>query len=169
MTFTFTDLDAVTRHAMIDELESDVSAGRVYISARAVPGSNLDYFEAQRTAFTSGDADSLSRALATSGIIAPVQSDGKVVNIPDAAAALGDGQFVAYYSRAVCLRAIEEGVDVEVYRGQATAAHRVSSDSLVGTRLDPATLLKDLRDHSLQPWLFASVGKVNSGLAVRRA
>ncbi|WIB16269.1 hypothetical protein DEJ34_03810 [Curtobacterium sp. MCPF17_050] len=169
MTFTFTDLDAVTRQAMLEEFESDVAAGRVYISARSAPGSEADYFDAQRTAFTSGDADSLSRTLATSGISASVQSDGKAVNIPDAAAALGDGQFVAYYSRAVCRRAIEEGVHAEVYRGQATAAHRPSSDALVGTRMDPATLLKDLRDHSLQPWLFASVGKVNSGLTVRRA
>jgi hypothetical protein len=169
MTFNFVDLDAVTRARMLEEFESDVAGGRVYISARSVPGSNSAYFDAQRTAFASGNTDSLTRSLFSSGTIASVQSDGKKVNIADAAATLGDGQFVAYYSRAVCLQAIEEGVMVEVYRGQSTASHRAASDALIGTRIDPAIILEDLRTNSLEPWRFASVGKVNSGLAVKRS
>ncbi|WP_218221592.1 hypothetical protein [Nesterenkonia sp. Act20] len=167
MTFIFEDLDSTTRDLMLEEFEDDVAHGRVYISARALPGSNTLYFDAQRDAFGSGDADSLSKALASAGVFLKVQSDGKRVNFRDAASALGDGQFVAYYCRAVCRRAIEEGTRVEVYRGQQTATHRAGSDALVGTRVDPATVLDELRVHSLEPNRFSLVGKVNSGLVVR--
>jgi|SRR6478752_3348820 len=166
-TFNLVDLDAATRHLMLEELEADITTGRIYKSRRALPGTEAIYFDAQRRAFASGVTTSLNRELATSGLFAAKQSDGKTVNVAASAEALGDGQFVAYYTRAVCRRAIDEGREIEVYRGQATAEHRPESDALIGTRPDPATLLSVLRDFSLEPWKFSEVGKVNSGLAVK--
>ncbi|WP_269303268.1 hypothetical protein [Aeromicrobium sp. HA] len=165
--FNLVDLDSATRHVMLEELESDVSAARVYTSRRALAGTDDIYFDAQRAAFDSGDTESLTHELATSGLFAAQQSDGKIVNVVAAAEALADGQFVAYYTRAVCRRAIDEGRAIEVYRGQETAEHRAASDALIGTRPDPAMLLRELRDFSLEPWKFSGVGKVNSGLAVQ--
>lgn len=167
MHFNLVDLDATTRQLMLEEFESDAGSGRVYASKRARPGTESTYHDAQRTAFAGGDADSLNHALATSDIFAPRQSDGKVVNVLAAAEALGDGQFVAYYVRAICRRALDEAREIEVYRGQATAVHRSESDALIGSRPDPAALLAELRDASLEPWRFGAVGKVNSGLAIK--
>jgi hypothetical protein len=166
MPFILPDLNATTRQLMLEEFESDFAANRVYVSARALPGTGSAYVDAQRDAFSGGDTDSLSAALAGSGIFATHQNDGKAVNVAAAAAALGDGQFIAYYVRAVCRRAIDEGREVEIYRGQSTAEHRAESEAAIGTRRDPSDLLDEFRSASLEPWKF-SVGKVNSGLAVK--
>lgn len=166
MPFILPDLDVTTRRLMLEEFESDVASDRVYISARALPGTGSAYLDAQRAAFGGGDTDSLSSALAVSGIFADRQNDGKAVNVAAAAAALGDGQFVAYYVRAVCRRAIDEERELEIFRGQSTAEHRAESDAAVGSRRDPSELLSELRAYSQEPWKF-SVGKVNSGLAVK--
>lgn len=166
MPFILPDLDATTRRFMLEEFESDVESGRVYVSARALPGTVSAYLDAQRVAFSGGDTDSLSDALVGSGIFAAHQKDGKAVNVAAAAAALGDGQFIAYYVRAVCRRAIDEDREVEVFRGQSTTEHRAESEAAIGARRDPSELLSESRAYSLEPWKF-SVGKVNSGLAVK--
>ncbi|KEP72719.1 hypothetical protein HR12_40955 [Microbacterium sp. SUBG005] len=166
MTYDFVDLNAAIRKEMLDELASDIADGRLYESKRAVAGSRDRYIDLLREAFASGDADTLTHKLASAGIFAAHQSDGKTINVA-AAAALGDGQFSAYYARAVCRRAIEDGRAVEIYRGQTTIERRTSSEALIGTRPDPAVLLKELREHSLEPWKFSSVGKVNSGITIK--
>ncbi|WP_052241281.1 hypothetical protein [Microbacterium hominis] len=167
MTYHFADLDPVVRELMLDELASDIADGRLYESKRAVAGSGGRYIDLLREAFTAGDADTLTNQLASAGIFAAHQSDGKTINVADSAAALGDGQFNAYYARAVCRRAIEEGRAVEIYRGQPTIERRASSEALIGTNPDPVALLEELREHSLEPWKFSSVGKVNSGITIK--
>lgn len=141
MHFELVDLDAPTRALMLEEFESDAQRDRVLRSRRARPGTEAVYYDLQRAAFREGDADSLRQTLAASGIFAERQSDGKTVNVDDAAAALGDGQFIAYYTRAICRRALDEGREIEIYRGQETAVHRPESDALIGSRPDPAALL----------------------------
>lgn len=167
MAYHFADLDPETRRLMLDELASDVTDGRLYESKRAVPGSSGDYVAALGEAFASGDSDTLITDLASSGIFAARQGDGKTINVADSAAALGDGQFSVYYARALCRRAIDEGRAVEIYRGQDTGERRASSEALVGSRPDPVALLEQLRADSLEPWKFTSVGKVNSGITLK--
>ncbi len=167
MSFNFVDLNRATRDFMVKELEADISVGRVYISRRALPRTEPVYYDAQRVAFATGDTDSLNLAIAVSGMFAAVQSDGKNINVRAAAGSLGDGQFVAYYVRAICLRAIAEQRAIEIYRGRAALQPRPASEALIGTRPDPAALLNELRSNSLQPWNFTEVGKVNSGLLVK--
>jgi hypothetical protein len=167
MPYILDNLDNVTRGLMLDELEADVIAGQLTTSARARPGTESIYLQLLREAFANGDADSLIGSLESSGIWATHQADGKQINVPDASKVLGDGQFVAYYCRAICLRAMADGRAIEVYRGQMTAVHRGSSDRLDGTRPDPVALLDELRRNSLTPWKFTVVGKPNSGMALR--
>ncbi len=167
MTYNFVNLDPAVRGLMLEELGSDIDAMRLYESKRALPGSRAAYIDLLREAFAAGDADTLTSHLASAGIFATHQSDGKTVNVADSAAALGDGQFTTYYARAVCRRAIDEGRAVEIYRGQDTADRRGSSEDLIGTHPDPTGLLEELREHSLEPWKFSSVGKVNSGITIK--
>ncbi len=167
MTFEFLDLDDITRNLMVSELETDIANARVYLSKVARPGSEAAYHEMLRAAFVDGDASHLSQTIAESGIIREKQDNGNLVNLADAATRLGDGQFVAYYARAVCIRAVSEGRQVEIYRGQETAAHRLESDMSITSRPDPASVLDELRRFSLEPWQFATIAKVNSGLSIK--
>lgn len=165
--FDLHDLDSITRELMLDELELDIATGKLYASRRAIRGSEASYIKSLRNAFSAGDADTLIGELESSGIFANNQSDGKAVNVRAAAEALGDGQFIAYYVRAVCRRALDEGRAVEIYRGENTMQHRPQSDALIGVRPNPADLLAELRNASDEPWKFSAVGKVNSGLSVK--
>lgn len=167
MDFHLVDLDDLTRALMLEEFDADREADRVYPSAIVRLGATETYYELQRTAFESGDANSLSNALAASGIFKSHDARGRRVDIPSAASRLGDGQFIAYYVRALARRAIDEGRDLEVYRGQGTAHHRPESDAMIGTRPDPGEVLEQFRTYSREPQHFSPVGKVNSGLAVK--
>lgn len=71
------DLDVTTRRIMLGEFESDVASDLVYISARAHPVTGGAYIDAKRAASCGGDADSLSGALAGSGIFPTVRTLGK--------------------------------------------------------------------------------------------
>jgi len=142
---------------------------RVYTSKRALPGTEAVYVAALREAFANGDPTSLTERLVQVGLFAERQNDGKAINVAEAAAVLGVGQFVAYYSRAVGRRSIESGKSIEIYRGQQTVQRRLDSEALIGTRPDPQVLLDELRAFSAEPWRYSQVGKPNSGLAVRLA
>ncbi len=167
MTFNFVDLVPETRALMIEELKSDIAAGRVLQSTRTRPGTEGTYNQLQLDAFESGTSDTLVSELINSGIFRDRQNNGAQINVPASAAALGDGQFVAYYDRAICLRALAEDREIEVYRGQETAQHRAESDALIGSHPDPATLLQNLREHSTETWVLGGVVKVNSGLTIK--
>lgn len=167
MSFDLRDLDATTREVMLRELRGDIEEELLLESRRTRPGTAAEYQRLLLDEFATGNCDSLVGALAASGIFLEHQpSNGARINVQAAAEVLGDGQFVAYYCRAVAARAISEGREVEIYRGQLTAKARSESDALIGTRPDPAALLEDLRSHSQEPWLFANVAKANSGLAI---
>ena len=154
---------------MLSELESDIAIGNVYVSKVTHPGTEPIYFDLMRDAFAKSDASALAREIASSGIVRSTQDNGNAVNLVDAAARLGDGQFVAYYARAVCLRAISAGREIEIYRGQDTAVHRHESDIAISSRPDPVGVLEELRTHSLEPWRFSTIAKVNSGLSIKLA
>jgi len=167
MRLNLADLNEATRQLMLEELGKDRASGKIYRSKRAALGTDSDYFQAQRSAFESGNPDLLVEALAAPGFFLSHQSDGKQINGREAASVLGDGQFIVYHARAMCRRAIAEGREIEIYRAEDTRIHRRESDEVVGSRPDPTGLLNELRENSDQPWKLSTVGKPNSGLAVR--
>lgn len=163
------DDDAGLRETMLSEFEGDASAGEVFASAVANSGSEGQYHSALREAISDGTPDSLAEAFLAGDIFTDHQANGNRVNKQDAAVRLGDGQFLHYYNRAVCIRAIELNRSVKIYRGQMTAQHRPESDAAIGQHVDPAELLDSLRSNSAQPWKVGLLAKVNSGLAIEVA
>jgi hypothetical protein len=169
MPFVLSDDDAHLRETMLSEFESDASAGEVFASAVAIDGSERQYHLALREAITDGTPDSLVEAFLAGDLFKDHQANGNRVNRQDAAMRLGDGQFLHYYNRAVCIRAIELNRSVEIYRGQMTAHHRPESDAAIGLQMDPEELLESLRSNSEQPWKVGVLAQVNSGLAIKVA
>jgi hypothetical protein len=167
MPYDLVDLDYETRALMLSELDADVSAGNVYESAVLDSSRRAEYIASQRRAFESGDPDTLANDLAAHGLFLERQANGSSVNVPAAATRLAGGQFGAYYVRAVALRAIEGGQNLEIYRARPSSNPRPGSEAKIGQRLDPAVLLADLQDNSSSPGNFAVLPEVNSGLLVR--
>lgn len=81
---------------------------------------------------------------------------------------MGEGEFGRYYARGLCRRAIDEGIaELEVYRAKAVMEPRPGSQAKIGLRVDPTTILKDLRQtQGVEPALGLPPGP-NSGLTLR--
>jgi hypothetical protein len=64
-----------------------------------------------------------------------------------AASTLAEGEFNRFYLRGIARRGLEEGRDIEIYRGRASSNPRPESQALVGQHLSANALLDDLRAH----------------------
>lgn len=80
---------------------------------------------------------------------------------------IGESEFNRYYIRAVCLLAIERGIEhVVVYRAKQVDSPRPESERLRGKRIRAVDLLDDLRRNIGRETEYG-VPKPNSGLSVR--
>ncbi|MEA5366465.1 hypothetical protein VA596_43530 [Amycolatopsis sp., V23-08] len=167
------DDDPRTRVYMLEELELDVSTGQLYPSRRltntgshAWPGLLRETVERHEPGWLERQSQQsgywLEREPTTTRSGQP--SSRKVP--PDAAQTLAEGQFMRYYLRAVARRAIDDGFALEVRRLKDVASPRSISVQLIGTRVDPAQLLDDLRrNQGIETFLDIPPGP-NSGLGV---
>jgi hypothetical protein len=173
MSFTFQNLDSVTRKYMLQELDTDISNGNLYLSKRltsygqqrypalireAIEGHD-DVWLAQRLQLYMSDRTSRrTRGGATT-----------VAKVPyDAHETLAEGEFNRYYMRGVCARAIAEGIEsVEVYRGKQVSQPRSESQARIGQRIPPQALLSDLRASIGTDAALGLPSGPNSGLTIR--
>ena len=81
---------------------------------------------------------------------------------------LAEGEFNRFYIRALCARAIEDGLSgVIVFRAKAVQNARSASEQMLGQTMPAAALLSDLRN---SPGVDTALGLPpgpNSGLSVR--
>lgn len=169
------DLDARTRQLMLDELEQDVAAGRLYISPRLSERGRIDYNALLQAAIESGDDVSLATALRSHGRISPTEQRRKpkggftTAKVPTTAPeTLAEGEFNRFYARALCRRAIDDSTNkLVVYRAKDVRDPRPESEAMIGRTIDATALLDDLRSHTgIEPALGLPPGP-NSGLSVR--
>lgn len=169
------NLDARTRQLMLDELEQDVAAGRLYISPRLSERGQSDYEALLQAAIESGDDVSFADGLRSRGRMSPTEQRRKprggltTAKVPvTAPETLAEGEFNRFYARGLCRRALEDGVnELVVYRAKEVRDPRPESEAMIGTRIDARALLEDLRTHpGIEPALGLPPGP-NSGLSVR--
>lgn len=174
MPFVFDNLDPATRQLMIEELKLDLAAGRAYISPRLSPAGQVGYVGALEQAMASGTEQTLGQLITDGGFLNARETSrsktGKTFekDVPrNAHETLAEGEFNRYYLRALCLRAIKDGVTLEVYRAKAVANPRPESEAKLGVEVDPAALLADLRNNAgIDTFLKLPPGP-NSGLSAR--
>lgn len=81
---------------------------------------------------------------------------------------LAEGEFNRFYIRALCLRALEDGIpELVIYRAKAVSNPRSESVRKIGSLVAAEALLRDLREH---PGVDTALGLPpgpNSGLSVR--
>jgi hypothetical protein len=171
--FNLLDLDAQTRHFMRLEFHRDIAEGTLYISPRLSPAGQSVYANELLDAIEHGSPESLAAALDSPRFFNPTEpresEDGadRGVRVPDTAAVtLAEGEFNRFYIRGLCRRAMANGIDrLVVYRAKAVDDPRSESRQRIGTLLDPAALLEDLRERV--DTMFGVPTGPNSGLSVR--
>jgi hypothetical protein len=175
MPLRYEDLDDSTRRHMLAELEHDERHGLCYFSPRLNASGQQQYIKLLREAIERHDDQWLSDQIAARGLLKSHEErknprGGTITaKVPvTAPQTLADGEFNRFYCRGLCARASAEGrLEIQVYRGQASAHPRPESEQLIGTRLNAAAVLLDLRRHiAVEPALGVPAGP-NSGLSIR--
>jgi hypothetical protein len=169
-----TNLDETTREHMRAEVARDLAAGRLFLSDRLSPSGAAEWSDLLLEAIDAGDSASLAAVLNRNGRLTSHEmyvknGVARSRRVPiTAAETLAEGEFNRFYIRAVCARAIGEGLsEVVVYRAKAVMRPRPASTARIGVRLDPVALLEDLRIHThVDPALGVPAGP-NSGLSVQ--
>lgn len=172
MGMNFINLDDKTRKFMLDELEQDVTANKLYLSPRLSDASRRNYEKLLRSAVQNGDDVSLANSLV--GMFKEYEQrakkSGGYINakVPvTAPETLAEGEFNRYYCRGVCRRAIEEGLEeVEVYRAKAVRDPRPESQALVGSKHKADRLLHDLQTNIGVDLALGVPAGPNSGISV---
>jgi hypothetical protein len=175
MALKLENLDARTRRYMLDELEYDVARGTVYTSPRLSERGRGEWESLLRAAIQDGDDVSLAVSLRSQGRMRSTEQRRKpkggfaTARVPATAPeTLAEGEFNRFYARGLCGRALENGVnELLVYRAKQVRVPRSESQAMIGTTIDAAALLEDLRAHpGIDPALGLPPGP-NSGLSVR--
>lgn len=175
MTFYFPNLDERTRELMLEEVEYDEEHQQLHVSPYLSNQGLHDYPALLREAITQGDEDTLAEALNQRRRIARTahrrlqQGGYNIVTVPsNAAELLAQDAFNRYYIRALCRRAIEDGIEeLIVYRAKQVQNPRPESEALVETTVDPQALLDDLRQNIDEEPALGIPGGPNSGISVR--
>ena len=175
MGLAYENLDDATRRFMVQEIDMDVASGKVYISSFLNAEGCVRWPDLLRDAARSGTDDELANRIRSDRCLnyqyqrRKPNGGSTMAAVPVTAhQTMGEGEFGRYYARGLCRRAIEEGIQqLEVYRAKAVMEPRPASEAKIGLRVDPATILADLREtQGVEPALGLPPGP-NSGLTLR--
>lgn len=166
--FNFQNLDSETRRLMLSEIHSDIEHNRLYLSER-LNESGRDNYEAYLIkSVTDGDESMLESLLDINSHFNPTYlRQGNPVKMPsNASTLLSQSEFNRYYIRAICLRAVNDGIEsVQIYRARESSWTRPESESKIGSQILSKELLEDIRNSiGAEPQLFPDI---NSGLSVK--
>lgn len=175
MSLTYKNLDNATRIHMSAEVHADSAAGTLYISPRlseegvaAWPGLLGEAVATQNDAW-------LATEIRNRGLLKSHEERRKptggttLAKIPTTAPeTLSEGEFNRFYTRGLCLRAMQQGIpQVVAYRARHSDNPRPESEALVGKPFSPAALLDDLRSSvGVDPALGVPPGP-NSGISIQ--
>ena len=172
MALHLSDLDDRTRRSMLDELAADVAERHLYLSPYLTTTGRAAYRGALRAALRAGNEESLAVELRRPGRLGapdgwkPGGLIGKYsATVPDA---LAEAEFHRFYVRGLCRRTLAEGGrTLIIYRAKPGSPSRANPDSMVGVRIDAASLLEDLQTTSGRAPPRILPGCPSPGMSVR--
>ncbi|WP_142988260.1 hypothetical protein [Granulicella rosea] len=174
MALDYKNLVPEVRQLMTTEIDGDLAKNTLYKSGNLSPQGQVDYPDLLKGAAANGTDSTLAAQILPrlNSHEKPRQLKSGALSKPpimrsNAHEMLAEGEFNRYYIRGVCLRAIELGhADVTVYRAKAVENPRPDSEPKIGTTVNAASLLADLRNNiGLDTALGLPAGP-NSGLCV---
>jgi hypothetical protein len=164
--------DNQTRWLMVDELERDQRATRVYDSPLLTEEGREDYPSLLRDAVLNFDETWLADELLKGGRVVasePLgQSDTETEVTPQMVRVLVAQEFNRLYCRAICRRAIESNtVSVEVYRAEVVPALSRQGEDFLHRNHHPTDMLDVLRKCESLEAALAFPSSQHSGLSLR--
>jgi len=170
----YENLDTEIRNYMAEEIESSVLDGTIYLSPWLTERGAEEWSGLLLDAARSGSDDTLAAALRQGRIRNTAERrkpSGVMTNytVPETAShTMAEGEFNRFYVRALCRKVLADGEGIlQVYRAKPVANPRSGSEEKIGTTVEAAALLHDLRTSAgLEPTLGLPPGP-NSGLTVR--
>lgn len=172
MSLYLVDLSPEVRRYMVEEMQMDLAAGKLYISARLNDFGVKSYPSHLETALRTGTDGSFAASLIGcfhERVERRTPSGGTTTaRVPaNAHETLAEGEMNRFFIRGLCRLAIDEGLQLEVYRAKDAANPRPESTAKVGATVDPKALLSDLRDNIGVDTVLGLPAGPNSGLSIR--
>jgi hypothetical protein len=170
------DLDDETRKYMLEEIEMDIRADKVYRSKYLTQSGQGNFPDLMSEAAKSGNDDTLTASLRgqfnqTTERKRPNGYGYYTAAVPvNAAEVLAESEFNRYFVRGLCRRAIASGIQrLQVFRAKRVANPRPESERLIGLLVDPEVVLEDVRksqEHGVETALGIPPGP-GSGITIR--
>ncbi|MCK9151381.1 hypothetical protein [Methanobacterium alcaliphilum] len=160
------------RKIMDSEINLDIGNDRLYMSKRLKSGYEDKYTHLLLDATVDGDSNSLSQCILNENCLSSMEPSARSrtgqKKVPkDAHITLAEGEFNRFYIRALCIKAIAQRYELEIYRAKHVQRPRSASQELIGTTVNPNKLLEDLRKNVGVDTALGIPAGPNSGLSVR--
>jgi hypothetical protein len=170
MSYNFLDLNNEVRKLMKEEVEFDLKRDGLAKSKRFNDEGNSRYSKILFKNIENGDEETLGSELLglfkTKEISRDKKGNAIEKDVPsDANKVIASTEFNRFYMRALCVFALKNSKDLEVYRAKDSVVHRSGSDSLEGAKIeDVQEALSVLRDNKEY---YNFIAKPNSGLSLK--
>lgn len=164
--FDFRNLTAEVRQHMLSEIDQDIADGVLVLSKRFTGDGSARYPPVLRTAALEHDEAWLAEQL-IGWFNATELSAGKIKAVRhDAHILFAQNEFNRFYCRAICLYALANpNYTLRIYRARDSKEPRPQSEAKLGSVLEAAIVLKDLRDHLATDVEFGTP-QIYSGLSL---
>jgi hypothetical protein len=171
--FNLINLEDV-RQEMIDEVNRDISEDNLYISSRLNQKGKDNYADTLLSSVTDRTPEVFYSNFGFNNFN-PTEQRKKpkggftTAKIPNSAnITLCEGEFIRYYIRGVCLKAIsQDEKNVVAYRARHSDNPRRESVAMEGQQFDAQTLLNDLRIESYVDKAMGLPPGPNSGMCAK--
>jgi len=175
MALEFRNLDERTRQLMLREVEKDIEAGSLFLSPRLSEQGQDDYPNLLKGSIRKGSEVTLAASLREWNCFNTHDERPKpggavtLVKMPSTAAdVLAEDEFNRYYIRALCVRAIEDGIEnLIICRAKTVNSPRAGSQAKRGASIAPQPLLDALRARTTVDVALGLSAGPSSGLTVQ--
>lgn len=164
MALVYENLTYEIKQLMLQEVQSDVDNNSVYVSQRLEDGRCGEYVHILESSILSSHGTDEGFEQALQPLMKEVDNHGRRIPV-NAAQTLAEGEFNKYYVRAMCVYAIQHGLDLEIIRVRYSQNPRRESECLIGTII--GNLEGELELLRRNDRAHLSVFGPNSGLSVR--
>lgn len=156
------------RKFMLEEINFDINREKLYMSKRMRENHEDIYTNLLIKEVDSGTPESLSKAILDNNCLVEKEKTIRGFRkVPyNAHETLGEGEFNRFYMRGLSKKAIDENLELKVYRAKKVSKPRKSSEELLDNIVSPEEILEDFRKNPGKH-TNSELADPNSGLSLK--